>query len=1280
MAAAVTCRGVCLVHAQLKRLISGREPAIAAAAAHAPTQLRVPEFESPHRHSSVLASGLGVHSPHPGRGDGRDGRWAPAEETTDEELDGEAFDDSRSSPDRNGSVSSGGESPDLLEGLSDTSSSDDEGAGGQHRIDVWMARDRAAADLRRSDERHSAAEQPAFPQEHASTRSSEPNLGPMFAARNKQHARLQLMQSHGGDVSSATRLPELPHQGERRSAERRQAHDSGESLEDLMRLHPSASMRVQLSSSWAGSSPLLQKLKEISAATEELDEEEDKRQFFAQLDASTGLDAIRGPSQQTLLPEAKSLDPVTSAGSGREDSSLAAYLNPATVDPPGAEPESESTPVWKLAFSAESAALVAQPSNSVADSLELPRSIVLQQNTLAEEPPASASVASTLSGSMPVSASLHDMLASARKELDEKARVVSSGSSTSPPPDGDDLQEQARRRLLKLQERSSEQGAAAARLCTAEAKGTQEEVEEEHDFEPIRASSPTPVSPGSSKASSPGGAADAAATSPARGVWEKSHTEAWRQVPPSPGPPAIEIAKLEETQPQQAQQRQESQHLPTTPSAGSSPARSSDSTLSRRQGSPHAMLKSRLPVRSPRRSPTQTEQQESVKVHDAESDAGSDDDTRRGSATNSRPPRSPARNTGAPVQRRSPARRVSAAEEKVELLQKQLAAAEATKKVLRAELSMRQSREGGGHEPSGGDISESDGEIAAILKERVLEGGTLDGVTRAEMRSMERLVSEQETMICAYQKENEKTCRDLRDARARVHELETLLEEYASGNVAVTGATGTTVGNDAGTGGAGTAGRQEVDEADAMQALRLQLQQVQREADERELELKHELDRLRQGKRLADAKFAGIDVPALQREGERLQEVQQELDLASQKHKEEVAALHKQLAWYVENQEIIDKSDKLVATQQEKIEQLEAELEQAQGKGRGKAKSSARAASTKGTGISTRTDSARIKELEAQVGTLKAELEEVLRKKHPNSIPQLIRAARPPMEEHAAHAYMSTRIKTLESTLEEKEEEHAKRLRVLRQGFERVKAQHEQRLAQLEVELETKTKKLELSEKPHLRVKELERQLDDTRSFYTKKLRELNGKLATVPKGRRAKSDKAEKSDKTGAETSAAGQLRQKCRRLEADLSKACAEIRRLQEQSAEDAVKINQQVAAMGTDYIPRDSDPDALAGTTSPPRGAGKTERAENTMIQNGQETPPPTNAAKIEMAMRKSVTDQSPLFDAPMPPSNGRTGNLQHSPPSQKTRASHLDPSHPLQGMDVVQSLLGELQQCP
>ena len=79
------------------------------------------------------------------------------------------------------------------------------------------------------------------------------------------------------------------------------------------------------------------------------------------------------------------------------------------------------------------------------------------------------------------------------------------------------------------------------------------------------------------------------------------------------------------------------------------------------------MLKSRLPVRSPRRSSpiaNTGQQQMDAEAQDAQSDSRSDDDTRPGPATGSRPPRSPARSTDTPAQRRSPARRVAAAEEK----------------------------------------------------------------------------------------------------------------------------------------------------------------------------------------------------------------------------------------------------------------------------------------------------------------------------------------------------------------------------------------------------------------------------------------------------------------------------------------------------------------------------------------------------------------------------------------------------------------------------------------
>ena len=1274
----------CYPPAQLKRLLTGSlsptvladgsEPVEASGgefewAGGSGNQLRVPEFESPYRASPrALAaaseiSALGMHSPQPadrGAPPPSELAWRSQDESPDgAELDEEIFGDPQTSRCRAGSVSSADESPDLLEGLSDTSSSD--GGSSDDLVDGWMERDRRFAEMQQAEAAAQSEAQPVAAQDDGRLlTSSEPNFAPTLAARKEQYARLRAMQSHSG--AEGLRLPELATVG-RRSEDSFQQNQSGVSLEELMwDQAPRESMRVQPSSSWAAaSSPLLEKLKEISAATESIDEEEDKRLFFARLDASTGLDVVRSapqPVQQSAnsldLPQAQppqqSDDAPNSEGSA-EGSGLAAYLN---ASAPHADTEAtaepEQAPVWTLAFSADTATLKpAGPADgtTLADSLELPRSIVLQQSTTeVGASPGSASVASTLSasssgtGSSPGRASLHEMLVLARRQLNDQVSTASlspagSNGSVPPPP-------------------------AALNMTDGGASS------EDHgsEFEPVRARSPTIVSPGSSKGSATSDAGDdgvLGVDSPVRDVWEKSRTESWRQVPASP-----EHATEQVSRPHTAPSPQSASPGPTsaTDAAPGTPS-SKCSARSPVHNSPHAsLLKSR---RSPASSPASQPQPSRLPVRSPRgssrrpSPASSPAPAQQTAVTTSLPPRSPARNGAPPVQRRSPARRVAVAEEKVDALQKQLAASEATKKVLRAELSMRSSRDAGhklatdaSSAGGGGDISESDGEMAAILKERVLEGGTLDGVTRDEMRSMERLVSEQEHMITAYQKENEKASRDLRDARAKIEELEVLLGEYASGNVPAAGGGGDGAANNTVVAGAGSPGRQAAAEGGGeVERLRLRLQQVERLSNERELELKHELDRLRQGKRLADAKFAGIDVPALQREGEKLQQVQDELEGARETHTEEVDALHKQLKWYVENQEIIDKSDQLVATQKEKIEQLEADLAvKGGGKGNGKA------GGKSGAAASTRADVARIKELEVQVGTLKAELEEVLRKKHPNSLPQLIRAARPPMEEHAAHAFMTTKIKTLEATLEEKDDEHAKRLRVLRQGFERVKSQHEQRLAQLETELEQKNKKLEVSEKPHQRIKELERQLDDTRSFYTKKLRELNGKLATAPKYVKHGKGGSEKAggDKGKAE---AAPLRSKCKRLETDLAKACAEIRRLQDESEQDGAELKQAKAK--ADVQQQRTAPSTPSPNRGPAAAVAKTQR-----------TPPPTAAAMIEMATRKSVTDISPLFDAPAPPASG---NVQHSP-QQKPKQRHqtADPSHPLHGMDAVQSILG------
>ena len=91
----------------------------------------------------------------------------------------------------------------------------------------------------------------------------------------------------------------------------------------------------------------------------------------------------------------------------------------------------------------------------------------------------------------------------------------------------------------------------------------------------------------------------------------------------------------------------------------------------------------------------------------------------------------------------------------------------------------------------------------------------------------------------------------------------------------------------------------------------------------------------------------------------------------------------------------------------------------------------------------------------------------------------LLAVAGAPAEEHAKEAYLEQRVKLLEKGAEEKDDEHAKRLRVMQQGFKKNKELNERRLSELEVALREKTREAEMERKPSLRVKELERQLDE---------------------------------------------------------------------------------------------------------------------------------------------------------------------------------------------------------
>ena len=96
------------------------------------------------------------------------------------------------------------------------------------------------------------------------------------------------------------------------------------------------------------------------------------------------------------------------------------------------------------------------------------------------------------------------------------------------------------------------------------------------------------------------------------------------------------------------------------------------------------------------------------------------------------------------------------------------------------------------------------------------------------------------------------------------------------------------------------------------------------------------------------------------------------------------------------------------------------------------------------------------------------EMEEIIRRRYPNSLPALIYAAasapghaqlvkdESPKKDSASQAFLENRIRKLEAALENKEEESGRRIRAVEQQYSAVRVAHDERVRQLEAELKVR--------------------------------------------------------------------------------------------------------------------------------------------------------------------------------------------------------------------------------
>uniref|UniRef100_A0A8C9U578 Centrosomal protein of 162 kDa n=1 Tax=Scleropages formosus TaxID=113540 RepID=A0A8C9U578_SCLFO len=338
----------------------------------------------------------------------------------------------------------------------------------------------------------------------------------------------------------------------------------------------------------------------------------------------------------------------------------------------------------------------------------------------------------------------------------------------------------------------------------------------------------------------------------------------------------------------------------------------------------------------------------------------------------------------------------------------------------------------------------------ARRKRRWSLGESLDPITEEKLQLIEKEVKEQETIIQGYQQENEKLYRQVKALQAQskaseeamFKENQRLQTELATCREEVSRNIGQqVVGN--------------VLEPDHSQALSVLLAQV-KAAQKNEVRLMEEIRRLKQEKQALE-----VDLEVMKKERDLAKaqanhtsgEKSFAIKMLEERHKEELLALNKKLQWYAENQELLDRDAARLraATDEaqrlkEQVEKLKSEIKNKNGQQQNKVKMRIG-------------DAKRILDLERQV----KEMEEILRRRHPNSLPSLMlaaAAAEPVTPECAGTvAFLERRVQRLEAELEGRDEEAKRSLRAMEQQYHKIKIQYEQQISQLEQQLAMKAER-----------------------------------------------------------------------------------------------------------------------------------------------------------------------------------------------------------------------------
>lgn len=163
-------------------------------------------------------------------------------------------------------------------------------------------------------------------------------------------------------------------------------------------------------------------------------------------------------------------------------------------------------------------------------------------------------------------------------------------------------------------------------------------------------------------------------------------------------------------------------------------------------------------------------------------------------------------------------------------------------------------------------------------------------------------------------------------------------------------------------------------------------------------------------------------------------------------------------------------------------------------------------------------------------------MEEIIKRRYPNSLPALIYAAasapghaqpvanESPRKQSPTYAFLENRVNKLETELENKDDEASKRIRCVEQKYNALKMEYEDRIKDLEKDLQSANERYENTSRSNTRVKLLEEELQTEREGNEQRVQQLQTEIQVLQ-------DALSKA--TAAETSAGKTSRR--RKLELD-------------------------------------------------------------------------------------------------------------------------------------------------